>query len=285
MRILLIIFLFILGLHTSIAHPGIGIVMDSKGNVFYTDLSQVWKITPEGKQSIAVEEVHTHELYIDKDDNLYGEHEWYEGEATDIWRNSVWCLSSTGEFQEVIPPTEGFLENTGLIRDNYGNSYYSKKMGDSDFLMKELVSGERLLFSNHPFKDIRWMYYSSSDNHLYVVDHLSIMKVSSSGEVETLVESLKEPGPSFEGVADRHYVFGLWTDASKNVYVSVYGSTEVKRIAPNQTITTVYTSPKGWSPCGGMTTQEGTHWIMEFSAENKTRVVKLGAEGKEYFSD
>lgn len=31
------------------AHPGIGIVMDSKGNVFYTDLKQVWKIDPLGK--------------------------------------------------------------------------------------------------------------------------------------------------------------------------------------------------------------------------------------------
>jgi len=32
-----------------IAHPGIGIVKDSKGNIFYTDLKQVWKISPDGK--------------------------------------------------------------------------------------------------------------------------------------------------------------------------------------------------------------------------------------------
>ena len=27
------------------AHPGIGIVMDDDGNVFYTDLTHVWKIS------------------------------------------------------------------------------------------------------------------------------------------------------------------------------------------------------------------------------------------------
>ena len=34
-------------------HPGVGIVMDRHGNVFYTDLVQVWMITPDGRQSVA----------------------------------------------------------------------------------------------------------------------------------------------------------------------------------------------------------------------------------------
>ena len=33
------------------AHPGVGIVMDRKGNVFYTDLTQVLKIDPSGKKN------------------------------------------------------------------------------------------------------------------------------------------------------------------------------------------------------------------------------------------
>ena len=65
------------------AHPSIGLVSDSRGNIYYTDLVHVWKITPDGERSIAVKDVHTHELYIDDIDDLYGEHEWYEGEATD----------------------------------------------------------------------------------------------------------------------------------------------------------------------------------------------------------
>ena len=61
------------------AHPGIGIVKDSKGNIYYTDLKNVLKYSSDGKIVIVVPGVHTHELYIDGKDNLYGEHLWYEG--------------------------------------------------------------------------------------------------------------------------------------------------------------------------------------------------------------
>ena len=33
------------------AHPGIGIVKDSKGNIYYTDLKQVWKIALDGSKT------------------------------------------------------------------------------------------------------------------------------------------------------------------------------------------------------------------------------------------
>jgi hypothetical protein len=64
------------------AHPGIGIVVDSRGNVFYTDLQQVWRLAPDGKLEVAVPGVHAHELCLDASDNLYGEHLWYEGDRT-----------------------------------------------------------------------------------------------------------------------------------------------------------------------------------------------------------
>src|SRR5262245_19545380 len=78
------------------AHPGVGIVQDSRENVFYTDLKQVWKIAPDGTKSVAVAGVHTHELCLDSDDNLYGEHLWYEGDATQKWGHRVWRLKPDG---------------------------------------------------------------------------------------------------------------------------------------------------------------------------------------------
>jgi hypothetical protein len=75
-------FLFILLLLplTGYAHPGVGIVKDSKGNIYYTDLKQVWKIT-NGKRAVVVPDVHTHELYIDVNDNLFGEGGYYDDQA------------------------------------------------------------------------------------------------------------------------------------------------------------------------------------------------------------
>ena len=171
MRKIIVLFVFLLFGLSSFGHPGIGIAMDSKGNVFYTDLVHVWKITPNGEVSIAIENIHTHELYIDQQDNLYGEHEWYEGEATDKWGNYIWKLSSNGIFEKVIPDVEGFLDNNTLIRDNNGNTFWPKKNDDHERLMKDSNNGESCYFTDHLFDDIRWMYYSMDDDYLYVVDN------------------------------------------------------------------------------------------------------------------
>lgn len=272
---------FLLYLNTATAHPGIGIVMDSKGNVYYTDLSHVWKISPKGTRTIAVRNVHTHELFLDARDNLYGEHEWYKGEASDTWGNYVWKLSSEGELTKTIPDVEGFLDNNTLVRDPDGNSYWPAGSGDHEILNKENLKGEVTRFTPHLFRDIRWMYFSEFDNNLYVVDHLNICKVSAGGKVTTIAEGLKESAPPFEGVADHHYIFGLWMDPQTNLYAAVYGAGKVKKIDPEGRITTVYESEQGWSPCGGLIGPDGTQWILEFSDTNNTRVKKISPGGEQ----
>lgn len=271
---------FLLPIKTE-AHPGIGIVMDNEGNVFYTDLIHVWKISPDGTRTIAVKNVHTHELYLDANGDLYGEHEWYEGEATDKWGNYVWCLSKDGVLEKVIPDVEGFLDNTTLIRDLTGNSYWAKKTGNLEVLMKQTSDGRNHQFTDHQFDDIRWMHYSKNDKNLYVVDHLTIKKITPSGTVEVISKELKEDRTPFEGVADRHYIFGLWTDSKLNVYVALYGAGKVKKISSSGNITTVFSSQEGWSPCGGLIDKEGIMWVMEFSKNNVTRVRKIIPNGED----
>ena len=262
------------------AHPGIGIVMDSKGNVFYTDLNHVWKISTKGERSIALRDVHTHELYIDEADYLYGEHEWYEGELTDKWGNYVWRLSNDGVFEKIIPDVEGFLDNNTLVRDHENNTYWVEKSDEHDILKKQTLSGQNCFVTHHQFEDIRWMYFSKHDNNLYVVDHLTIKKVTPDGNVIIIADNLKEAKISFDGVADRHYVYGMWSDEKKNLYVAVYGAGHVKKINPNGKLTTIFESDTFWSPCGGLMNPDGTHWIMEFSKRNRTRVRKITKDGK-----
>ena len=262
------------------AHPGVGIVMDSKGNVFYTDLNHVWKITPRGDCSIAVRNVHTHELYLDQQDNLYGEHEWYEGEATDKWGNYVWRLTSDGVFEKTIPDVEGFLDNNTLVRDPDGNSYYADKSGKMDILNKQTVSGEKSLYTIHRFDDIRWMRFSNHDKCLYVVDHLKLKKVTPSGTVTIIADDLKETKSPFSRVAERHYIFGMWTDQENAVYIAVYGAGKVKKITANGVVSTIFKSQRGWSPCSGLIAPDGSLWIMEFSWRNRTRVRKITPDGK-----
>ncbi len=263
------------------AHPGIGIVMDSKGNVFYTDLAHVWKIAPDGNHTIAVKDVHTHELYLDEDDNLYGQHEWYEGEATDKWGYYIWRLRSTGKLEKIIPPTEGFALNNTLVRDLEGNMYWPEKSGDYEILKKETPAGQVSLQTNHKFKDIRWMYFSKYDKNLYVIDYLKLKKVTPNGEVVVVTNKLKEAPPAHARVQDHHYLMGIWSDVQQNLYVAVFGARKVKKITPSGKIETVLTSPKDWSPNGGLMAPDGSLWVMEFSVNNKTRVRKISPNGKE----
>ena len=263
------------------AHPGIGIVVNSEGTVYYTDLEHVWRILPSGERSIAVRNIHTHELYLDDQDNLYGEHEWYEGEATDKWGNYVWCLTKAGEFKKIIPDVEGFLENNTLVRDPEGNSYWAENPNGQQVINRQTPDGKIPPVTTHKFRNIRWMYFSEADNYLYVVDELKIKKVSPTGEVTVIAANLKEASPPFESVADRHYVYGIWTNNKDDVYVAVYGACKIKRIDADGTVTTVYQSKKGWSPCGGLFSKNGTQWIMEFSENNKTRVIRIDRNGDE----
>ena len=58
--------------------------------------------------SIAVHDVHSHELYIDSLDNLYGEHLWYNGETL-----KTWAIMSGSRFEsengEDHSPTNGLV--------------------------------------------------------------------------------------------------------------------------------------------------------------------------------
>ncbi|MEO7219776.1 MAG: hypothetical protein ABIZ73_04040 [Gemmatimonadaceae bacterium] len=76
------------------------------GNVFYTDLFHVWRIAPGGKKSIAVRDVHTHELAIDSGDNVFGEDKEYLG--GDRYRRCIWRRSPDGRVTDVASLGDGF---------------------------------------------------------------------------------------------------------------------------------------------------------------------------------
>ncbi|MBT8256980.1 MAG: hypothetical protein KJO49_00800 [Bacteroidia bacterium] len=263
------------------AHPGVGIVMDSQGNVFYTDLVHVWKISPEGDLSIAVKDVHTHQLFLDENDNLYGEHVWYNGEERDTWSYYVWCLNSFGEIEYPVPETEGFPENNTLVRDRNDNSFFSKKSEVGEFLMKQNSEGQIDRFGIHTFNNIRWIYSNNKASELLVIDHLNLKRVDENGDVTIISGELHDSGKNHDDIKDMHYLMGVWTDKMDQIYVAAFGAKKVKKIDANGKVETIYKSSMGWSPCGGLIAPNGTLWVMEFSVFNKTRVRKVNPNGKD----
>jgi hypothetical protein len=262
------------------AHPGVGIVMDSRGNVFYTDLKQVWRIAPDGTKSVAVPDVHTHELYLDSRDVLYGEHLWYNGERADTWGHRVWTRTPDGRVTDAVPARSGFLPDYGysFVRDRAGAMYWVDR--DHGNVFKRRTPDGRVadVARCADCRDVRWMTVAA-DETIYFGDYHALRAVTPAGAFRTLAASL------VGGVRnlldwDRHAVMGLWTDRAGNVYAAVAGEGVVKRVAADRRVTIVFESSVGWRPSGGLVAPNGDLWVLEFDVVNRVRATSVTVAGR-----
>src|SRR6185503_15672932 len=193
-KLLIICYLLFAGLVLK-AHPGIGIVKDSKGNIYYTDLKQVWKISTDGSKKKVVSGVHTHELYMDEKDNLYGEHLWYNGESRNTWGHYAWCLKNNGELVKEIKPTEGFLSNYSFVRDAEGNMYWVERFTTSK-IMKKDTKGEITKLVEGKFGFIGWLFCTNK-GILYFPESNKLHRLSQDGKLQTMAENIGSRSTEF----------------------------------------------------------------------------------------
>lgn len=273
-------FLFLISLAIA-AHPGIGIVKDRKGNIYYTDLKQVWKISSDGTKTAVVTGVHTHELYIDEQDNLYGEHLWYNGESKDTWGHYVWCLKNTGELVKEINPTEGFLTNYGFARDSAGNMYWVERFTVSK-IMKKSKSGEITKLAEGKFGFIGWLF-ASKNGALYFTENNKLHKLFADGKsdsyrMETLAENLGSRSADFKIMGRNYTSYGIWTDAAENIYLAMTESKKVIRISADGKPETILDSNSLWLICSGLFDDNGNLWVLENSPTNDVRARKISKQ-------
>ena len=264
--------------YNMIAHPGIGIVRDSKGNIYYTDLKQVWRISPDGSKTAVVTGVHTHELYIDEQDNLYGEHLWYNGERKDTWGHYAWCLKNNGGLVKEIKPTEGFLTNYSFVRDSAGNMYWVERFTTSR-IMKKCKNGEIIKLAEGKFGFIGWLF-AAKNGTLYFTENNKLHKLSADGkpgvyQIETLAENLGSRSADFKVMGRNYTSYGIWTDAAENVYLAMTDSKKVSRIGTDGKPETVLHTNSLWLICSGMFDDNGNLWVLENSPTNDVRARKI----------
>lgn len=261
------------------SHPSVSIVMDSKGNVYYSDLKQVWKIDTQGKKSVVVRGVHTHELYIDKNDNLFGEHLWYNGESVDTWGHYVWKYSSDGKFEKVIPDTEGFLTNYSFVRDQQGNMYYANRDNACQQVTRKNTDGIFTTLGDACMENIRWMTVTD-DGIVFLIDLYDLKRIDQKGHVTTIAVQLQERSWTQFFVNDIHSIMGISTDKQKNVYAAVNSGRVVKKISPVGKVSEVIKTSVPWSPIGTLMAPNGDFWILEGSGANNVRVECITKDGK-----
>ncbi|HEX6367393.1 MAG TPA: hypothetical protein VF006_00590 [Longimicrobium sp.] len=249
------------------AHPGVGIVMDRQGNVFYTDLVHVWRIAPDGRRSIAVRDVHTHELDIDGAGNLFGDDSEYLG--GDRWRHRVWRRAPDGRVTDIIPWRDGFFREYGFVRDRAGAMYWvacperrctiRRRTPDG----RTTVVGPGVRFEHN----INWIA-AGPQGSVYVVDGDDLRRIDREGRISTVVRGLGSG------------MMGLFPDGQGGLYVAVWGSRSVVRVAADGRRTTVARTAAPWAPSGVTVAPSGDLWILEYSTSNEARVRRIARNGR-----
>jgi hypothetical protein len=261
--------------------PPVSVVMDSRGFVYYSDLENVWRISPTGARAPAVIGVHTHQLYVDPQDRLYGE-DATNDPATGQPYHRVWRLDPDGTLTDVIPLRPGYLwdyGDFGFVHDRMGVAYLLQRTGGAALLRlgeSGKVSRVTLPRSEPGFA------LPTPDGRVLVTSGLDLIRVDPRWQQAAVWKpDLADVTPRVVDVEDRQALLGLWLDPQARVYVACYAGAAVLRIDSDGEVSLVARSPDGWSPSGGMVGPDDSLWLLEMSEANEVRLRRLMSDGTE----
>lgn len=268
------------------AHPGSGIVVDRKGNIYFLDTGAgVWKIDRSGKLS-RHPGIAYHWMAIDLDGTLKNVNLPYfsAGDATVSRAGSDPGLILSSDF----PITVG--------RD--GSLYYpwhSRARDSRGLAIYRLApSGKTSILVNLPDSTesgpLQWLngIAAGPDGSIYYSEDRAVRKISPDGRLSTVADSISLTGcASIPGneASDGPYLRGLDVDANGTVYVAASGCGSVLKITPDGRITTILTTTSPWSPTG-VAVSGNDLYVLEYlhkEGDNRRewlpRVRKLSADG------
>lgn len=265
------------------AHPGSGIVIDTSGQVFFTDTGRgVWKIDVQGNLTY----LPSHKFH------------WMAIDEAGYFSASE---KNFGEYFERVTPQHAkpallMCSDFPVTVHSDGNMYYADSRPGYHRIMRRRPDGkESVLASGEAFEATTGIA-SGPDGSLYVTDggrsHTNaIRKITMDGKVSTIAadfvahDSATSPPPEDRGTSCR----GLAVDSQGTVYVAATGDRSVLKITPQGKATVVLRAISPWSPTG-VTVSGSEVYVLEWRdappSELETRsawiprVRKIGRDGK-----
>jgi sugar lactone lactonase YvrE len=293
--------LFFLLARTAKAHPASGIVVDHKGNVYFSDLETVWKVDAAGSLLVfrpGVNGRHVHELAIDGQDNIYGADISYESQK---WISDVWRMTPEGRLTYLLEPTANPPRGMSIWRDREGNMYFIDQNNHTKtqtLLLRRTIDGNVSTLAGSAyghldgkreaarFGSVGGMAFGL-DGNLYLTDGSFLRKVAMDGTVTTIAKNLTVPttqdkqtlfGGSYGSLA------GLTVDSGGNVFVADAGNRRLLRITSRGKVDVVLRSEPPYFPNGAVATTSGDVYVLEvgFTLPNISsgpRIRKLSPDG------
>jgi hypothetical protein len=260
------------------AHPAVSVVRDSAGNVYYSDIARVWRLTPAGEHTVFVPRVHTHELAVDSADRLLGEHLWYDSSQGEPWSHYLWRATPDGRLEKLTPDTRGFRRDHGFALDRRDRPHWVERSAEhgARVLRREADGGVTILARSSALRNVRW-FTCSPDGTVYLVNDADLVRVAPDGRIQLLARNLAET----DAADPSHTVMGLCADDAGTVHAAVAELGVVKRIAPDGQIAVVARSTPPWRPSGVLAAPAGELWILEYEPGNAMRLRHLRPDGRE----
>ena len=254
------------------AHPGIGLVYDGNHTLYYTDLNHVWQLdTRTGDSSIYIQDIHTHELAIDSEGNLYGEHYWYEESQEQFW-NYIWKKALNGNFQKIREDQVGENVDFSFVRDSNFNGY-AIQANNGEF---EITKSDSLTTTSWHTLELNrpgWRYLTKSGDLIFS-DYPKIYRVNGSG-VGVIAPDLSSSRFPFSLQDKTHHIYGIWEDQAGAIYVALYGGRQIVRINPEGEEEIVLKTGLLWSPVNGVIDRDANLWLMEARMDGAIRLRKV----------
>ena len=190
----------------AVAHPATGIVVDRAGNVYFSDLETIWKLSTDGKLAVFREGQrgrHIHELAIDDQDNIYGADVSYNPN-TKGWPSNVWKMTPNGKSTYLLETTENPPRGISIWRDRDGNMFWVDQNNHTKtqtLLLKRTPAGvvSTLAGSSYGHADGKGNSAKFSsvggmaigvDGSIYLSDGAFVRKVAMDGTVTTIGSGL-----------------------------------------------------------------------------------------------
>jgi len=254
------------------AHPGWGLVRDStRGVIYYTDLQRVWRINPTGERSVAVPDVHTHELMLDDTGNLYGEDS--EGLGGDRWRYRVWRLSPNGRLEDVVAWHPGVRDDYGFVPDAAGALYWASCVDKTRpcVVKRRARDGSvSIAAGGATFGRPLNFLAPGAGGSVLLADGVDLKRVTATG-MELVASALARTGGRFA-------IMGFHAASDGSIYAAAFEDRVVVRLAPDDARSVAARSDAPWQPAGVLLAPDGL-WVMEYDAA-RVQLRRIGSDGR-----
>jgi sugar lactone lactonase YvrE len=289
--ILAVLMQFVVLTSLTLAHPGSGIVVDSKGRVYFNEAGDpaeqlpgsIWEIDAQGRLT-RLKVGGAHYLTLDTKRSFA---------QSDL---SAWFAERvTPWLQLADTPDETLIQGDGqpLASHRDGSLYYAKRNVQVLRLTpdgKQITISPKLEAVVEKLGGIKGLVFGPDDN-LYVACPSAILKVKTDGTFSIVAHPIAVPDcdaefPPETPKSHSSFLRGLAVNASGTIFAAATGCRAVVKISPDGKSSVVMRAEAPWSPTG-VAVRGDDVYVLEYEhphSPNKVdwrpRVRKLARDGK-----